>query len=215
MSDDPRRLRPNLEPTATALGTSTLARHNGAVLVRPVAVQGSRHGSRRAHRSPAQGRDRTRRRPIAVAHRRARFTTSRVRRSYDAHPCVDDPGVRVGAAAAVEVSRLGARRSSAMEGAAARVVAWRPRMRWTKAARIDRPVALRAPRYDHGDRAFPVHHCAYPPYPVNPGELRFASAIAPGRLFPAEAAPLLRLDPAPRPRSSRAIASITPPRASR
>jgi len=160
MSDDPCRLMTNLaqkidEPTATALGTSIRASQRSGAGA-PVAVQGSRHGTRRAHRSTAQGRGRTRRRPIAGAHRRARSTTRRVRPSHDAHRCVDASGVCVRAAAAVAVAT---RRASVERdgGAAARAVR-RLRMRWTKAARIDRPVALRAPRCDPGHRAFPVPH---------------------------------------------------------
>ena len=216
MSDDPCRLTTNLDRTSTR-STNRRQRRSARSLTRasnrsgaggPVAVHGSRHGTRRAHRSPAQGRGRMRRRPIAGAHRRARWTTRRVRRCR-ANPCVDESGV-VGAAAA-DVAVATRRASVGRDGGVAARVVRRLRMRWTKTARIDRPVALRAPRYD----PFPIHPRSHPPYPVNPGELRFASAIFPVGFFPAEVAPPPRLDPAPRPRSTRAIASITPPRASR
>ena len=205
MSDDPCRISHGYGNTRSTnrrqrRSARSLARHNGAALVgqSPSTVRVMEHGALTAPRLRVRagcGVVRSRVLTGARAGQRVASTHAWTNRSSWVP---QQPISRL---------RLGARRSGAMEGL--RLASCGA---YGCGGRRLRGLTVRSHSGPHGTTSTPRSH---PPYPVNPGELRFASAISPGGLFPAEVAPPPRLDPAPRPRSTRAIASITPPRASR
>lgn len=212
MSDDPCRLTTNLDRRTDGNGARhvpSLARQIGAALVgrSPSTVRVMEHGALTAPRlRVGTGRGVVRSRSLTGARASQRLASGApmmLTHASTNRACawVPQQPSRL---------RLGARRSSAMEGL--RLASCGA---YGCGGRRLRGLTVRSHSGPHGTTPSPSTPRSHPPYPVNPGELRFASAIAPGRLFPAEAAPPPRLDPAPRPRSSRAIASITPPRASR
>ena len=213
MSDDPCRLTTNLDRRTDGNGARhvpSLARQIGAALVgrSPSTVRVMEHGALTA--------------PRLRVGTGCGVVRSRVLTGARAGQRVDESGAAVPThhASTNRASwvpqqptsrlRLGARRSGAMEGS--RLASCGA---YGCGGRRLRGLTVRSHSGPHGTTPSPSTPRSHPPYPVNPGELRFASAIFPVGFFPAEVAPPPRLDPAPRPRSTRAIASITPPRASR